>query len=114
MEANQKAIQTVEPKQTSNTIYETKGGTMSQGNRVGVSPVYISIVTAIGAFSVSGLSIFLGYRLFLAGATGAFQFTVEAEKAKASLLSVAPGLGFAAFGMGIAIYALKKLIGSPK
>jgi len=87
---------------------------MNQEYRGGASPVHVSIVTAIGAFSVSGLSIYLGYKLFLAGATGAFQFTVEAEKAKASLLSVAPGLGFAVFGMCIAVYALKKLIGSPK
>lgn len=85
-----------------------------QEYRPGMSPVHISIVTAIGAFSVSALSIFLGYKLFIAGATGAFQFSVESGKAKASLLSVAPGLGFAAFGMGIAIYALKRLIGVSK
>jgi hypothetical protein len=36
------------------------------------STVWISIVTSIGAFTVSGLSIFLGYKLFLAGATGQF------------------------------------------
>jgi hypothetical protein len=33
--------------------------------------IWISIVTAIGAFSVSSLSICLGYRLFMVGATGA-------------------------------------------
>jgi uncharacterized membrane protein len=86
---------------------------MNSEHRSGMTVVHISIVTSIGAFSVSALSIFLGYKLFLAGATGAFQFTVEDAHAKASLLSVAPGLGFALFGMGIAIYALKKLIGGP-
>jgi hypothetical protein len=76
----------------------------------GISTVYISIVTAVGAFSVSGLSIYLGYKLFLAGATGAFQFSLGSGQTKATLLSVAPGLGFAAFGMFIAVYALRKLV----
>jgi len=78
------------------------------------STVWISIVTSIGAFNVSGLSIFLGYKLFLAGATGQFQFSVSSGKVSAVLLSVAPGLGFAAFGMLIAVFALFKLIGSSK
>ena len=85
-----------------------------RGLEGGPSRVYISIVTAIGAFGVSGLSIYLGYKLFLAGATGEFQFTVGAGQSKASLLSVTPGLGFAAFGMLIAIYALRRLIGKVK
>ena len=87
---------------------------MSNSNRPGWTPVHISIVTAIGAFSVSGLSIFLGYRLFVAGATGAFQFVVKSGGVTATLLSVAPGLGFAFFGMGIALYAVRRLIGSSK
>ena len=78
------------------------------------STVWISIVTSIGAFTVSGLSIFLGYKLFLAGATGQFQFSVSSGKVSAVLLSVAPGLGFAAFGMLIAVFTLFKLIGSSK
>lgn len=78
------------------------------------TPVHISIVTAICAFFVSALSIYLGYKLFLAGATGAFQFTVQSQGITSSLLSVAPGLGFAFFGMGIAIYALRRLIGGSK
>jgi len=75
------------------------------------STVWISIITSIGAFSVSGLSIYLGYKLFLAGATGQFQFSISGGKASATLLSVAPGLGFAVFGMIIALFALFKLIG---
>ena len=78
------------------------------------STVWISIVTSIGAFTVSALSIFLGYKLFLAGATGQFQFSVSSGKVSAVLLSVAPGLGFAAFGMLIAVFALFKLIGGSK
>jgi hypothetical protein len=86
---------------------------MSNSQRLGWTPVHISIVTAVGAFSVSALSIYLGYRLFVAGATGAFQFVVQSGGVTATLLSVAPGLGFAFFGMGISIYAVRRLIGGP-
>ncbi len=79
---------------------------------VNPSAVWISIVTSVGAFSVSGLSIYLGYNLFLAGAKGEFQLSVAKGDTSVSLLSVAPGLAFAAFGMFIAISALFKLIRS--
>lgn len=83
-----------------------------EGQGRAATTVHISIVTAIGAFAVSALSIYLGYRLFLAGATGEFLFEVGARGATVGLKSVAPGIGFAAFGMFIAIYALSKLIAS--
>jgi hypothetical protein len=70
----------------------------------------ITIVTAIGAFCVSSLSIYVRYLLFIAGATGTFKFRGEAGKVKVGLESVAPGLGFALFGMFVALYALHKLI----
>ena len=73
--------------------------------------VWISIVTAIGGFTVSGLSIFLGYKLFLIGATGGFKFSSSLKGFGFDLASTAPGLGFAVFGMIIAIMALNKLIG---
>ena len=85
---------------------------MSIEQRPGFTTVHISIFTADGAFSVSALSIYLGYKLFVLGATGAFQFAVENGQTKATLASVAPGLGFAAFGMLIDGYALRRLIGS--
>jgi hypothetical protein len=72
--------------------------------------IWISIVTAIGAFSVSLLSIYLGFRLFMAGATGQFKFTAQAAGGSVGLESVAPGLAFATFGAGVAIYALRRLI----
>jgi hypothetical protein len=75
--------------------------------------VWISIVTAIGAFVVSTLSIFLGYKLFLAGATGAFRFTARGAGSSVGFESVAPGLAFAAFGAAIAAWALYKLIAAP-
>ncbi|MBM3551111.1 MAG: hypothetical protein FJX45_04955 [Alphaproteobacteria bacterium] len=77
-----------------------------------MSPVWITIVTAAGAFSVSLLSIYLGYKLFLAGATGAFNFGAQSAVGSVGLESVAPGIAFAAFGMIVAVYALYKLIAS--
>ena len=70
----------------------------------------ISIITAIGSFTVSALSIFLGYKLFVLGATGAFQFSSSLGSIKLNLISLAPGLGFALFGMIIAWKALNSLI----
>jgi hypothetical protein len=75
-----------------------------------VSTVWVSIVTALGAFSVSNLSIYLGYRLFLAGATGQFKFEVSVLRGSVGVESIAPGIGFAVFGMFIALYALRCLI----
>jgi len=57
-----------------------------------LTPTWISIVTAIGAFCVSAISIFLGYKLFLARATGAFKFAVRAHGHSAGFESVAPGV----------------------
>ncbi len=76
-----------------------------------MSTVWISLVAGVGAFSVSLLSISLGYRLFLAGATGAFKFSAEGMGASVGLESVAPGICFAVFGAGVALYALRKLMG---
>ncbi len=70
----------------------------------------ISIITSIGAFVVSALSIFLGYKLFVFGATGAFHFSSNIGGIKLDLISVAPGLGFALFGMVISWKALDTLI----
>jgi len=70
----------------------------------------ISIITSIGAFSVSALSIFLGYKLFILGATGGFHFSSNFMGIKLDLVSIAPGLGFALFGMFISWKALNVLI----
>ena len=73
--------------------------------------VWISLVTAIGSYTVSGLCIFLGYKLFVIGATGGFKFSSSITQGWIlDLASAAPGLGFALFGMIIAVYALRKLI----
>lgn len=76
-----------------------------------ISPVWISIVTAIGSFSVALLCIWTGYELFLAGATGAFKFSAQASTGSVGLESVAPGLAFAAFGAALAAWTVHRLIG---
>jgi hypothetical protein len=73
--------------------------------------IWISIVTAAGAFLVALLSIYLGYLLFVAGATGAFKFSAQAPGGGVGFESIAPGLAFAFFGAAIAAYALRRLIG---
>ncbi len=79
-----------------------------------ISTVWISLVTAIGSFTVSGLCVFLGYKLFLIGATGGFKFSSFTPGWVFDLVNAAPGLGFALFGMIISVYALNRLIGKSK
>jgi len=71
---------------------------------------WISLVAAIGAFFVSLLSIYLGYRLLLAGATGEFKFKASMNGGSVGSESVAPGLAFALFGAFIAWWALYRLL----
>jgi len=65
------------------------------GGMMVVSTVWISIVAGAGAFSVSLLSIYLGYNLFIAGATGAFKFTAQSAGSSVGIESVTPGIAFA-------------------
>lgn len=46
---------------------------------------WISIIAAIGAFSVALESIYLGYRLFLASATGEFKFEASVKREVSAL-----------------------------
>jgi hypothetical protein len=75
-----------------------------------IDHAWISIIAAVGAFSVSLLCIYLGYCLFFAGATGQFKFEASYKGMSVSLWSVAPGLVFAAFGAGVAIWAMYRLL----
>jgi hypothetical protein len=54
---------------------------------------------------VSALCIYLGYRLFLAGATGAFKFRISRGEGNIGLESVAPGSLFIFLGAMIAFFA---------
>ena len=68
-----------------------------------MSHFWITIVCATGGYSVAAFSIFLGYKLLLAGATGQFSFEAGVFGGTFRPKSVAPGIGFASFGMVIAI-----------
>jgi hypothetical protein len=71
---------------------------------------WISIVAAIGAFLVALQSIYLGYRLFLAGATGDFKFKASMGGGSVGLKSIAPGLAFALFGAIVAFWTVYRLL----
>jgi hypothetical protein len=71
---------------------------------------YISVTTAIGSFSVSGLCVQRGYDLFLAGAQGAFKFHAQTSAGTVGLESVAPGIGFALAGVALALYTVHRVI----
>ena len=47
---------------------------------------------------IAGLSIFLGYRLFILGVTGKASLSIESETVSGQLLNAAPGLFFAVGG----------------
>jgi len=57
---------------------------------------------------VSGVSIYLGYRLFILGVTGEASISVDARDISGQLLNAAPGLFFAVGGIiALIIIAIK-------
>lgn len=74
------------------------------------STIHISIITSIGSFIVSGLSIYCGYLLILHGTTGITSIEVVTQTVKVNFFSFVPGVSFALFGAGIAWKALNVLI----
>jgi hypothetical protein len=67
-------------------------------------------VAAIGAFSVSFLSIYLGYRLFLAGATGEFKFKASLSGGSVGIKKRSAGTGVSLFGALLAGWAMYRLL----
>ena len=74
---------------------------------------WITIVGEIGAFSFLLLSIWLGYRLFVLGAEGAFKINATMHRWKLRFESVAPGILFAAMGAVVACWTIHRCVGSP-
>lgn len=72
---------------------------------------WITIVVGIGSFLVSIQSIYLGYLLFLAGATGAFKFNAQIGTGSVGLESIAPGSLLFLFGAVLAAYTVQRLVG---
>lgn len=79
-----------------------------------VSTIHISLITAVGAFGLAALSIVLGYLLIVGGATGEFRFTFTAGLVQLNMYAFVPGIAFAAFGMIIAVVAIRALMGVGK
>lgn len=72
--------------------------------------IHISLVTAIGAFFVSALSLFLGFFLILHGTTGEVALQIEYQTVKVNFYSLVPGVAFGLFGAAISWRALSVLI----
>jgi TRAP-type C4-dicarboxylate transport system permease small subunit len=72
--------------------------------------IWISVIVSTLSLAIAGLSIYLGYDLFRLGATGAFKFSGTAGGTTVGIESVAPGLLFAFFGAGLAVYIVYRMI----
>jgi hypothetical protein len=57
---------------------------------------------------VSGMAIYLGYKLFVLGVTGQASLSVETHSVKGQLLNAAPGLFFALGGIVALIWSVHK------
>ena len=75
-----------------------------------ITPVWATVISATGGYSLAALSIFLGYELLLSGTTGQFGLEATFFGGTFGLKSVAPGIGFALFGMVIAIHTTRHLL----
>jgi hypothetical protein len=72
----------------------------------------ISIVTAIGSFSVAGMSIYCGYDLFRLGVETKVAISANSASESIELYAITPGIAFLVFGVYISRKALNTLIGS--
>ena len=70
----------------------------------------ITYVAEAGSFLLSAMSIYLGYKLFVLGAKGEFKFEASVGQGKVGVASVAPGIGFAVFGMALACFTVWHVI----
>lgn len=74
--------------------------------------VTLFFATKFTAMLISGLSIYLGYRLFVLGVTGKASLVVGNQEIYAQLLNAAPGLFFAVGGLvclGLTIWKSYKI-----
>ena len=72
------------------------------GTRKGVNPNLVFILQFLFRLSqtaLSGLAIYLGYRLFILGVTGEASLSIESKGISGQLLNAAPGLFFAVGGI---------------
>jgi len=57
---------------------------------------------------VSGMAIYLGYKLFVLGVTGQASLSVESHSLSGQLINAAPGLFFAVGGIAALIWSIHK------
>ena len=76
--------------------YMESNTTDRQAVRIALKYYYAFKLAQVGC---CGLSIYLGYSLFIAGVTGQASLTVDSETVSGQLLNAAPGLFFAVGGV---------------
>lgn len=77
-----------------------------------MNTAYITIVTSIGSFATSVLSIYLGYLLIVSGVDQpAAGVAIKAAGIDVNLFSFVPGLIFAFFGAALAAWTVHRTIG---
>jgi len=57
---------------------------------------------------ISGMSIYLGYKLYILGVTGEASLIIDAKDLKAQLINAAPGLFFAIGGLVSLVFSIYK------
>lgn len=72
----------------------------------------ISIVTTLGAFSVSGLSVYCGYDLFRLGVETKVAISANTASESIEMYAVTPGIAFLLFGIYLSTKTLKTMINS--
>ena len=86
-------------KNDNNTIYQYLS---NQHNKFRIDHSIIRLVTII----IGGITIYLGYLLFIKGVSGEASLVVNATKLKGQLLNAAPGLFFALAGVTIIVITI--------
>jgi hypothetical protein len=70
--------------------------------------IVLYYVFKLGAQVVSGLAIYLGYRLFVLGVSGQASLSINNNTVSGQLLNAAPGLFFALGGIIALIFSIRK------
>jgi hypothetical protein len=65
-------------------------------------------VFKISPMVISGMAVYLGYRLFVLGVTGQASLSIESDTVSGQLLNAAPGLFFALGGIVTAMMMIVK------
>jgi hypothetical protein len=75
-----------------------------------VEGTLLRVTAAIGSFSASLLSIYLGYRLFIMAARGRFLLGPKVASGEISYPSILPGVLLAVLGLALAAWTAGRLL----